>query len=163
MSADLSNYDIKIFKGNTYKLDFSYTTSANTGIDLSEYEAKMQIKRSPYDDGLLAELTENYPTGSFGRGLGGDFLTGMGTTGYTGGIILDYLGVTGDVHIHIDSETTFAIPVGKHSYDLQLKNNTDGNKKTILRGRLEIVPNTYAIERSSPNFVGEPEITGESG
>ena len=59
MSIDLSNYDIKFYRGDTFKLDFSYTTSANVGINLSSYTATMQIRRSPYSSTLLAELNEN--------------------------------------------------------------------------------------------------------
>ena len=154
MSTDLSNYDIYVYKGNTYKLDFSYTDNNNVGIDLTNYEAKMQIKRTPYDDGLVAELTENYPQGSFGRGLSGDFTSGNGVTGYTGGLLLNYNGITGDVHIEIDSETTHAIPVGKNSYDLQLYNENTGIKTTILRGRIEILPNTYGIDREYAGISG---------
>ena len=67
MSVDLSNYDIYVYRGNTYKLDFSYTDNNNIGIDLSNYEAKLQVRKSAYEPDLIAELTENYPTGSFGR------------------------------------------------------------------------------------------------
>jgi len=142
MSTDLSNYDIYLYKGNTFKLDFSYTDSNNIGIDLTNYDANMQIRRSPYDDILIAELTESYPTGSFGRGLSGDFQPGNGITGYTGGLILNYKGVTGTVHIEIDSETSYAMPLGKNSYDLQLYNPDTGVRTTILRGRFEILSNT---------------------
>lgn len=142
MSLDLSNYDIYLYKGNTFRLDFSYTDTNDIGIDLTNYIGNMQVRRSSYDDVLLAELTENYPEGSFGRGLSGDFLSGEGITGFTGGLILNYEGITGNVHIEIDSETSYAIPVGRHSYDVQLYNSVTNTRKTILKGRFEILPNT---------------------
>jgi len=145
MSTDLSNYDIYLYKGNTFKLNFKYTNNINVGIDLSNYEANMQIRRSAYDDVLIGEVNENYPTGSFGKGLSGDFISGQGITGFTGGIILNYDGVTGDIHVEIDSETTHAMPLGKNSYDIQIQNLTTGVKSTILRGRFEILPNSAAI------------------
>lgn len=154
MSVDLSNYDIYLYKGNTFKLEFSYTDNLNRGIDLSNYEAKMQIRRSRYDDVLVGELTENYPQGCFGRGLSGDFTSGNGVTGYTGGLILNYNGITGNVYIEIDPETSYAIPVSKNSYDLQLYNQTTGIKTTILRGRIEILPTTYAIDREYAGISG---------
>ena len=163
MSVDLSNYDIYVYRGNTYKLDFSYTDNNNIGIDLSNYEAKLQVRRSAYGPYLLAELTENFPTGSFGRGLSGDFVPGSGVTGNTGGIILNYSGVTGDVHIEIDSETTYAMKTGKHSYDFQIKDLSTGTKTTILRGRLDVSPVSRIIERLEPGFGGNEGISGESG
>tara|TARA_Y100000004_G_scaffold188130_1_gene241860 strand:- start:565 stop:1002 length:438 start_codon:yes stop_codon:yes gene_type:complete len=140
MALDLSNYDIKFFQGDTYKLDFSYTTSSNIGINLSNYTATMQVRRSAFSSTLLAELTEAYPSGCFGRGsTGSDFVSGSGVTGGTGGLVLNYAGTTGDIHIEIDSTTSANIPSGKHSYDLQLVDNSNGHHDTILRGRLTIV------------------------
>jgi len=161
MSVDLSNYDITVYKGNTYKLDFCYTDSNNVGIDLSNHEAKMQIRKSPYSEYLVCELTENYPSGSFGRGLSGDFVSGSGVTGYTGGLVLNYNGVTGDVHIRIDNETTYGIPVGKYSYDLQLK-DSNHIRNTILRGRFEVLTVSKITERSAPSISNE-RLERESG
>lgn len=163
MSTNLSNYDINVYKGNTFKLDFLYTDNLNRGIDLSNYEAKMQIRRSRYDDKLIAELNENYPTGCFGRGLSADFESGEGLTGYTGGLILNYDGVTGNIHIEVDPETCFAMPIGKNAYDFQLRNISTGKQTTILRGRFNVLPSTINVDREAPEFTTEPGITGESG
>ena len=160
MSTNLSNYDINVYKGNTFKLDFLYTDNLNIGIDLSNHEAKMQIRRSRYDDKLIAELTENYPSGCFGMGLSGDFYSGQGFLGYTGGLILNYEDKPGNVHIEIDTETCFAIPEAKHEYDLQLIDLTKRTQKTVLRGRFNILPSIVSIERTIPSF--DPEIIGES-
>jgi len=161
MSVDLSNYDIYVYRGNTYKLDFCYTDNNNIGIDLSNYEARMQIRKTPDSPYLLAEVTENYPTGSFGRGLSGDFVSGSGTTGNTGGLVLNYLGITGDLHVRIDGETTYGIPAGKYNYDLQLNNLSTGMRTTILRGRFQILTVSNVVERSAPVISGEG-ITGGS-
>ena len=146
MSIDLSNYDIKFYQGDTYKLDFSYTTNANVGINLSNYTGNMQLRRSAYSSTLLAELNEAYPSGAFGRGsTGSDFVSGSGITGGTGGLVLNYSGVTGDIHIEIDSTTSGNIPSGKHTYDLQLVNDSTGVYDTILRGRLTVLESTIKI------------------
>ena len=154
MSVDLSNYNISLYRGNNYNLNFKYTTNDNVGIDLSDTEAKLQIKKSKYSSSLVAELTENWPEGCFGRGLSGDFKSGFGFTGYTGGIILNYDGVTGSVYIEMDIETTFAMNEGKYQYDLQLVQN-DKSQSTILRGKIEILPNSYFIKRSLPRITGD--------
>jgi hypothetical protein len=163
MSTDLSNYDIYVYKGNTFKLDFKYTDNLNQGVDLSNYEAKIQIRRSAYTDKIVAEITEKYPTGSFGGGLTGDFYPGQGFTGFTGGLILNADGITGSIKIHLDSETSFSIPVGKHFYDLELKDSSTGIQRTIIRGKFNLLPCTINVERSAPSFIGEPGLTGESG
>ena len=146
MAIDLSNYDIKFFQGDTFKLDFSYTTSADVGINLANYTASMQIRRSAHSADLLAELNENYPSGAFGRGsTGSDFSSGSGITGGTGGLVLNYSGTTGDIHIELDSTTSSNIPAGKHSYDLQLVNDSTDVHDTILRGRMTIEESTTKI------------------
>tara|TARA_R110002020_G_scaffold367654_1_gene579481 strand:- start:1464 stop:1907 length:444 start_codon:yes stop_codon:yes gene_type:complete len=146
MAIDLSNYDIKFYQGDTFKLDFSYTTSADVGINLSNYTANMQIRRSAFSSTLLAELNETYPAGSFGRGsAGSDFSAGSGVTGGTGGLVLNYSGTTGAIHIEIDSTTSSNIPAGKHVYDLQLVNDSDGVHDTILRGRMTVVESTTKL------------------
>lgn len=163
MSTNLSNYDINIYRGNTFKLDFKYTDNLNRGIDLSGYTARMQVRRSRYDDKLVAELNENYPNGSFGRGIEEDFSAGNGVLGYTGGIILNYEGVTGQIHIEIDTETTWSMPVGKHAYGLELIENSTGIQRTILRGTFQLLSNTTRYPRSAPEFIGEPGLTVEYG
>mgnify|MGYP003636357609 CR=1 FL=1 len=138
MAIDLSNYDIKFFQGDTFKLDFSYTTSADVGINLANYTASMQIRRSAHSADLLAELNENYPSGAFGRGsTGSDFSSGSGITGGTGGLVLNYS--------ELDSTTSSNIPAGKHSYDLQLVNDSTDVHDTILRGRMTIEESTTKI------------------
>jgi len=163
MSTNLSNYDIYVYKGNSFILDFKYTDKLNRGIDLSNYEANLHIRRSAYTNKLVAQLNENYPTGCFGGGLTGDFYAGEGFTGYTGGLILNYDGITGNIRIHLDSETCFSIPVGKHFYDLELVDSLSGIQRTILRGNINLLPSTINVERSSPQFIGEPGLTGETG
>ena len=163
MSTNLSNYDINIYRGNTFKLDFKYTDNLNRGIDLSGYTARMQVRRSRYDDKLVAELNENYPNGSFGRGVEEDFTAGNGVLGFTGGIILNYQGVTGQIHIEIDTETTWSMPVGKNAYGLELVENSTGIQRTILRGSFDLLPNTTRYPRSAPEFTGEPGLTVEYG
>jgi len=154
MSSDMSNYDIYLYKGNTFKLDFIYTDSNNNPIDLTNYTANMQVRRSAYDDLLIAELNENYPTGSFGRGLSGDFISGEGLTGYTGGIILNYNGITGNIHIELDSETSYAMPIGKNTYDFQLYDSDNLIINTIRRGRFEVFSSTIIISRELAGICG---------
>ena len=161
MSIDMSNYDIKFFRGSNFDLEFSYTTAAGARIDLSGYSASMHIRRSKDSDTVIGQLTDNYPFGSFGRGLCGDFSPGKGFTGYTGGISLNHNGITGDIKIEIDSESSFGVPRGKHVYDLQLI-ESDKTQKTVLRGRLEVLETCTNTPRSAAGISGGG-ITGGSG
>tara|TARA_Y100001938_G_C7928340_1_gene348054 strand:+ start:283 stop:747 length:465 start_codon:yes stop_codon:yes gene_type:complete len=154
MAVDLSNYDIKFFRGSNFDLDFSYTTSSGARIDLSGSSASMHIRRSTQSELLLGQLTDKYPVGSFGKGLtAAGFSAGFGVTGFTGGISLNHDSVTGDVKIEIDSKTSFGIPRGKHVYDLQII-DSDKEQKTILRGRCEVLETLVKIDRTSSEFTG---------
>ena len=139
MSLDLSNYDIYVYQGNTFRYNFVYLNSSGVTVDLSNYVANMHIRRSAYHDSLLGQLNENYPTGSFGIGSTGDFSPGAGITGTTGGLILNYDGITGNIYIEIDSQTTKDMPLGRHSYDLQIYDSDGSIMTTVLRGRIEIM------------------------
>lgn len=154
MSLDLSNYDFYVRKGDTLRHTFLYKNDVGVGIDLTNYAGSMQIRRSAYYDKLIGELNESYPTGSFGRGISGDFQAGSGITGFTGGIILNNGGITGSIYLEVDSETCFAMPVGKHSYDLQLFNPDTSTLSTILRGRFEVMDAALYIQREEAQISG---------
>lgn len=154
MSLDLSNYDFYVRKGDTLRYTFLYKNTAGAGIDLTNYVGSMHIRRSPYYDKLIGELNESYPTGSFGRGISGDFQSGSGITGFTGGIILNNGGITGSIYLEVDSETCFGMPVGKHSYDLQLFNPDTSTLSTILRGRFEVMDAALYIKREEAQISG---------
>jgi hypothetical protein len=159
MSANLSNYDITLIKGDTFTLDFSYTDSSGVAVDLSNYTAKMQIRRSAYVDELLGELTEAYPLGSFGlSGDRGAFLSTGGQIGYTGGIVLNYNGITGNIYIEIDSDTTKYFPIGRYIYDLQLTNDGNGKQETILRGSLDVISTGSTVHYPITQYQGDTFI-----
>jgi len=140
-----TEYDISLVQGDTFTLDFHARTVGGLSFDLAGYTASMQLKRSSHSDVLLAELTTNYPQGSYGKGTTGDFSSGSGVTGLTGGIQLNYSGVTGTIRIQIDSDTSASIPRGKHPYDIQVLSNTTGINDTILFGRIDVSGNVTRI------------------
>ena len=138
MSSTNIDYQIIHYQGDTFVLDFNYLNDDNTQIDLTGFSAELFIKRTPLVDKLVCQLNNNWPTGCFGRTGGKDFLYNQGTTGATGGIVLNYNGVTGGVYIVIDSETVSRIPSGRHFYDLVIKNNLNNEVTTILNGTFEL-------------------------
>jgi len=137
MSSTNIDYQIIHYQGDTFVLEFTYTDENNAPIDLADASAEMQIRRSPLHNKLVCQVTDAYPQGVFGIS-GSDFEYGYGTTGGTGGIILNYEGVTGSVYIQIDAETVGNIPAARHFYDMQITFNDPYEVKTILNGTFEL-------------------------
>ncbi len=148
-----NNYDIHLYQGQSYYIDLDYTDVNDNVVDLNPntYEARMQVRRSPLvEQKLIAYNSEYYPNGVVGGGntgyfVGPGFGLPEGTTGDllgvigTGGISLNYDGVEGTVRIDIDAETTANMPVGRHFYDLDVKDKTTGFVDKIITGTFEVL------------------------
>jgi len=147
-----NNYDINLYQGQSYFLDLDYTDVNDEVVDLNgaTFEARMQVRRSPLvDEKLIAMSSDSYPRGVVGGGNTGYF-TGPGfgliaeendSPGVlgTGGITLNYNGVTGAFRIEIDAETTSNIPAGRHFYDLDVRNKETGFVDKIITGTFEVL------------------------
>jgi len=147
-----NNYDIHMYQGQSYFLDIDYTDADDNIVDLSGtiFEARMQVRRSPLvEEKLLGLNSEFYPRGVVGGGITGYFVgnyygstpdtnTTPGVLG-TGGITLNYTGVTGALRIEIDADTTENMPVGRHFYDLDVRNKTSGFVDKIITGTFEVL------------------------
>lgn len=138
MSSTNLDHQIIHYQGDTFTLQFNYLDENNTAVNLTGVSAEMQIRRSPGHDKLVGFVDDNYPAGSFGMTGSSGFTFGNGTTGETGGIILNYQGVTGAVFIQIDNQTVSNIPAARNFYDLTLTFNNTGEVKTILKGTFEL-------------------------
>ena len=134
-------------QGQTFRLRIGYKDDSGNGIDLqglqgSTYSISMQVRRSPLvDDLLLFATSDSYPNGVTGGGTTGQFL---GTTldpgvNGTGGITLNYLGVTGDFRIEFDYATTANIPRGRHFYDIDIRNKTTDTIDKAVSGTFEVL------------------------
>jgi len=147
-----NNYDINLYQGQSYFLDLDYTDDNDEVVDLNgaTFEARMQVRRSPLvDEKLIAMGSDFYPRGVVGGGNTGYFTgpgfglvgTGNGASGVlgTGGITLNYNGVTGAFRIEIDAETTSYIPAGRHFYDLDVRNKETGFVDKIITGTFEVL------------------------
>lgn len=123
-----SRYDIQSEQGSTFKLHLHYKYSGGTGIDLSNFTGRMQVRRSYKDPEVLLFLTQNGVTGG---GITGEFIPGttFGVAGI-GGIsfntsITGTSGFTGGIFLRVDADTMSNVPYGKHFYDLELKNSVN--------------------------------------
>ncbi len=135
-----SRYDIYAEQGTTFKLhlDYRYSGSGGTGINLSSYTGEMQVRKSLKDTGILLHLSNNGVTGG---GSTGEFNLGGGTSG-TGGISFNVntagvVGYTGGILIRIDNVTMKNCPSGKHFYDFELT-NPSGEVMRLIEGTFEV-------------------------
>lgn len=142
MSSTNIDYQIIHYQGDTYTLQFNYLDDTKAAVDLSGVSAEMHIRRAPNYDKLVAFIDDSYPTGSFGMSGDSGFTYGNGHTGETGGIILNYNGVTGAVYVLIDNTTISNMPAQRNFYDITLTFNDTGEVKTILTGTFELARET---------------------
>ena len=142
MSSTNIDYQIIHYQGDTFVLEFTYKDENGNPVNLAGVSAEMHIRTSPLSDKLVCYVNDSYPTGSFGPSGDYYFEYGKGTTGETGGIILNYDGITGSVYILIDNTTISNIPARRNFYDLNIVFNNTGEVKTILKGTFELARET---------------------
>jgi len=125
-----ANYDIPAEQGSDFFLHIRYLDEDGVPVDLTNYTAKMQVRRSYEMDGVLAVWTSS-PRGAT-VGLTGEYggitlnCSTAGVTGFTGGILLTGTG-TGMKNM----------PIGKFVYDLQIASITGGNIVRLIDGRFD--------------------------
>jgi hypothetical protein len=144
-----TNHDIILYQGQSLNLDLSFKDDSGTPINIvgSNNTAYMQVRRSPLVDRLLLDInsvnvgnTVGHANGVTGGGVTGDFAgttLDVGRTG-TGGITLNYKGVTGDIRLHIDYVTTSYVPAGRHFYDIDIFNAHDNTMFRAFTGTIEV-------------------------
>lgn len=106
-------YHIKIDQGSTFSLLITYKDSEQNVIDLSGYDARMQLRRNHDDDTALIELTVT-----------------------NGRIVLG--GAAGTVQLTIAAGDTAALPAVEGVYDLELVSGSIVDK--LLSGTFTIAP-----------------------
>jgi len=148
-----AHYDFNVDQGSTFKMTLDLYDSANALVDLSNYSAEMQVRRSYTDDKMVCQLTSNWPYGCLGPGASGEFKKGEGVFGYTGGIVLNYQGSTGKILLEIDNKTSYwGFKGPRLFYDLKLTNNADLSVSTIIRGKVRTSPTLINTNRSGIDY-----------
>jgi len=129
-----AKYDLSINKGSNFDLWIQYLTEGNTGVNLTNYTAEMQIKRYRGADYPLLFVS----TTGLTYGYTGGFTTGKAGSG---SISLnkkyDGTGLTGGIYITLDHNSTEALPYGKYFYDLDLTIGTTYSQR-LVEGRVSI-------------------------
>lgn len=143
------NYDIIGDQGSSLSLHLAWQDDNGDGLTLDSYASRMQVRRSPSDDGLLiwatgstvdpsdgsvhstavtsgAAYAEFSVTGGVSSGGSIKMSVGpTGATGYTGGILISF-----------DADTMANVPSGKHFYDFEIYSGTTVYK--LIKGRFEV-------------------------
>tara|TARA_Y100000034_G_C6840781_1_gene380365 strand:+ start:104 stop:568 length:465 start_codon:yes stop_codon:yes gene_type:complete len=143
------NYDIVAEQGSDFTLYMQYQENNGTGVTLDLYKARMQVRRSAVDTGYLLWVSGSTVTNSStshtrsvtGGGSTGEWTSDTGGVLGTGGIRLDVssagaTGTTGGILVTIGADTMANIPVGKHSYDLEIHSGSSVEK--IISGKFNI-------------------------
>lgn len=99
--------NIKIDQGCTYKLSVVWKDANKQIVDLANFTAQMQIRKTTEEGVVLADVS---------------------TTGT--GIVIE----SNIIKIEIDPEDTLSIPAGRHMYSLVLSNAVTGEKFRLLKG-----------------------------
>jgi hypothetical protein len=137
-----SKIDIYAEQGVNQFIWLEYYYKKGPQIDLSNFTAEMQVRRSIKDNGVLIFASSG---GLTGGGITGEFIVGStampGIPGL-GGISLNVsftgaVGYTGGISIKIDRNTMDNIPSGKHVYDLKLINNLNQSMR-FIEGLFEV-------------------------
>jgi|6_EtaG_2_1085325.scaffolds.fasta_scaffold08900_2 hypothetical protein len=121
-----ANHNIHIPQGDTLNLHILYQDEISNGIDLTNHKARMQVRKSPTSSSylLFVDSTPGLTYGITGSTGGIHLNVNKGNTGsQTGGILL-VMGAT----------ATSFVPAGKHHYDLELENTTDGSIRKLIYG-----------------------------
>lgn len=128
-----ANYDIPAEQGSDLSLHLKYLDENGNPIDLTNYNAKLEVRRSYGFTGPLAVFTSEPFGATVGitGGYGGITMNCSinGTTGNTGGMLL-----------YINGVGMSNLPSGKFVYDLQFIGNTGGSIIRIIEGRFDTSP-----------------------
>lgn len=136
-------YNIRAEQGANFSLHLQYSDAADLAIDMSQYTARMQVKRSPEKEKSVLFLTNTGVTGG-GTASSGEFDTsGIDGVAGTGGVSLNVSKTGGTNHIggiliEIDAESMANCPNGNHFYDLEIINNETNAVTRLIQGRFSV-------------------------
>lgn len=132
-------YNILAEQGTSFSLHLRYSDCTGNYVDLSDYNARMQVRRSPNSDSMLLHITN---TGVTGGGVTGEFSSDGGVLG-TGGISVNAPisgsgSLTGGLLIEVDPTTMSNCPHGNHFYDLEIVDIDSGAVVRLIEGRFTV-------------------------
>ena len=127
------NFNPVVVKGDTLTWVMNLANASGTTFDLGGATLSMQVRKSYHPSGLLVSYVLGVPVGS----------SVIPVDGVTGGLAASATG--GLVYITIGSQYTKSFSEYTPSfYDMQLQYPNDGGVLTLLRGKIETLPDVTA-------------------
>lgn len=108
-----ATYSFTMDKGTTFVSTVVWKDSNGDPIDISNYEARMHIRRATTGNALIHSLSST-----------------------AGDIVID--GPNGALQLTIAASDSAAFPAGKHVYDLEIESNT-GIVVRLIRGTFVVI------------------------
>ena len=151
-----ANVDLHIIRGNAVAYQFDWFPGGETGVDLSNYIARLDVKRSPFNDEKILEVSGStidaegqigdalaaYSTGGRGFTLRTDATFGSGflalNFGFSGAD--GYTTTNGSILLQLDSEIAQELPEGNHHYELELRGGDINSATKLSRGIFMVAP-----------------------
>ena len=123
------NFNPVVVKGDTLTWVMNLANAAGTTFDLGGSTLSMQVRKSYHPSGLLVSYVLGVPVGS----------SVIPVDGVTGGLAASATG--GLIYVTIGSAYTKSFSEYSSSfYDMQLQYPNNGGVVTLLRGRIETLP-----------------------
>ena len=127
------NFNPVVVKGDTLTWVMNLSNASGNTFDLGGSTLSMQVRKSYHPSGLLVSYVLGVPVGS----------SVIPVDGVTGGLAASATG--GLIYITIGSEYTKSFSEYTPSfYDMQLQYPNDGGVLTLLRGKIETLPDVTA-------------------
>ena len=137
----MSVYNFTIKQGETFQSTVTYKDSAGAAVDIGEYEACMQIKKS-FADAAILQLThstgEAVPTA-------GD-LTGSAFISISGSYPFNTPTGSGAFGLYIGYSASAQLTPGDYVYDLEITNTSTFERVRLLQGKVKIDNEVTLIE-----------------
>ena len=137
----MSTYNFTIKQGETFQTEITYKDSTGSLVDLTNYEACMQIKPN-FTSSAILQLShskdEAYPTA-------GD-LTGSAFISVSGSQPFDTDAVSGSIGLYIGYSASAQLTAGDYVYDLEITNTSTYERVRLLQGKVKIDNEVTLIE-----------------
>lgn len=129
------SYDFTIEQGSTVDFRIEYRDSNNNPIDLTAYEARMQIRPTITDSNVYATLSSSLsPDG-----------TGLNLTPYSASVQLP--AASGSIGVFISAASSSLFTFDQAYYDIEIASGSGYNEyvRRILSGRVKLIKNVTRV------------------
>ena len=137
----MSAYNFTIKQGETFQTEITYKDSAGAAVDITNYEACMQIK-SDYGESAILQLTH-----STGDVAPSDYtITASAFICISGSYPFTTDTSAGKFGLYIGYDVTDDLTPGDYVYDLEITNTTTFERIRLLQGKVKIDNEVTTIE-----------------